>query len=49
MNSNEIGNLDALIEQLVTCKPLKEADVKLICDKVWYILDNKYILGKRNI
>ena len=34
VNSNEIGNLDTYIEQLLTCKPLKESDVKFLCEKV---------------
>lgn len=32
-NSNEIGNLDAFIEQLIEVKPLKEIEVKFICEK----------------
>ena len=31
---NEIGNLDGYIEQLLTCKPLKESEVKFLCEKV---------------
>lgn len=34
VNSGEIGNLDNYIEQLVTCKPLKESEVKFLCEKV---------------
>jgi hypothetical protein len=34
INNNEIGNLDNYIEQLMQCKPLKECEVKFICDKV---------------
>jgi len=34
ISSNEIGNLDSFIEQLMTCKPLKESEVKFLCDKV---------------
>jgi len=34
INSTESGNLDSYIEQLLTCKPLKESEVKFLCDKV---------------
>jgi serine/threonine-protein phosphatase 2A catalytic subunit len=34
VNPNEIGNLDNYIEQLMNCKPLKESEVKFLCDKV---------------
>jgi hypothetical protein len=34
INSTELGNLDSYIEQLLTCKPLKESEVKFLCDKV---------------
>jgi len=34
VNTSDIGNLDFYIEQLLTCKPLKESEVKFICDKV---------------
>ncbi len=33
VNMNDISNLDAFIEQLMDCKPLKESDVKFLCDK----------------
>lgn len=44
MNSQslqEITNLDLQIEQLMKCKPLPEADVKLLCDKVNNLLITK--------
>ena len=34
ISPNEIGNLDGYIEQLMTCKPLKESEVKFLCEKV---------------
>lgn len=35
MTSNEeMANLDKNIEQLKQCKPLKECQVKLLCEKV---------------
>ena len=34
VSSNEYGNLDAYIEQLLTCKPLRESEVKFLCEKV---------------
>lgn len=33
MNASDMGNLDSFIEQLMTCKPLKESEVKFICEK----------------
>ncbi len=33
-NSNDAGNLDQQIDQLMNCKPLKEHEVKLLCEKV---------------
>lgn len=35
MNQIEIGNLDAYVEQLMQCKPLKESEVKFLCDRVY--------------
>ena len=34
LNSSEVGNVDAFIEQLMEVKPLKEIEVKFICEKV---------------
>ena len=35
MNSNnEVANLDRQTEQLLECKPLKEIEVKHLCEKV---------------
>jgi hypothetical protein len=34
ISPNEIGNLDSYIEQLMQCKPLKESEVKFLCEKV---------------
>ena len=34
LNGNEINNIDAQIEQLMNCKPLKEIEVKFLCEKV---------------
>jgi len=34
ISPNEIGNFDGYIEQLMTCKPLKESEVKFLCEKV---------------
>ena len=31
------NNLDAWIETLFTCKPLKESDIKLLCEQVWHV------------
>ena len=46
--NNEPFNLDACIEQLKQCHPLKECQVKSLCDKVSH---HKFyvIIGKRNI
>ena len=46
MSSGEINNLDNFIEQLTQCKPLKETEVKFLCEKVKGIYKK---LGKRNI
>ena len=32
--SSELRNLDIEIEQLLKCIPLKEAEVKFLCEKV---------------
>lgn len=34
LNTSELGNLDSYIELLMQCKPLKESEVKFICEKV---------------
>ena len=34
--SNEASNLEAQIDLLMQCKPLKETEVKTICEKVIY-------------
>jgi len=34
VSSTEINNLDNFIEQLIQCKPLKETEVKFLCEKV---------------
>jgi len=36
VTGTEINNLDNFIEQLTQCKPLKETEVKFLCDKVLY-------------
>lgn len=45
-NSSDIGNLDSFIEQLMTCKPLKEAEVKFLCEKVKIKFNS---IGERNL
>jgi serine/threonine-protein phosphatase 2A catalytic subunit len=40
VSSGEINNLDKFIEQLVQCKPLKETEVKFLCEKVKQIYKN---------
>ena len=34
LNTSDIGNLDKQIETLLECKPLSEAEVKNLCEKV---------------
>jgi len=34
LTSNDANNYDAHIEQLMQCKPLKENEVKALCEKV---------------
>jgi hypothetical protein len=34
ISGGDISNLDNHIEQLMQCKPLKEAEVKFLCEKV---------------
>lgn len=34
----DVGNLDKYIEQLMECKPLAEAEVRQLCEKVLHIL-----------
>lgn len=51
LNSSEIGNLDAYTEQLMSCKPLKESEVRFLCEKVRVHFFNKNppkFIGKRN-
>ena len=33
VSSSELNNLDHFIEQLTQCKPLKETEVKFLCEK----------------
>jgi len=33
----DVGNLDKYIEQLMECKPLAEAEVRQLCEKVSHI------------
>jgi hypothetical protein len=40
VNSGEMNNLDNFIEQLTQCKPLKETEVKFLCEKVLQIPKN---------
>jgi hypothetical protein len=35
--SADPSGLDTFIEQLMTCKPLKESEVRLLCEKVKFI------------
>lgn len=47
--NNEPFNLDTCIEQLRKCHPLKECQVKALCDKVSIIIsNNNQISGERN-
>ena len=46
-NSSDANNLDQQIDQLMQCKPLKESDVKIMCEKVSIYHINH--IGKRNI
>jgi hypothetical protein len=34
ISGGEYNNLDNFIEQLMQCKPLKESEVKFLCEKV---------------
>lgn len=36
LTSTDIQNLDRQISDLMECKPLPEAEVKFLCDKVNY-------------
>ena len=38
LNNSDIGNLDRQITELMDCKPLPEAEVKFLCEKVLAIL-----------
>ena len=38
MSSTDIGSLDIQVTQLMTCKPLKESEVKFLCEKVKNLL-----------
>jgi hypothetical protein len=38
ISGGEINNLDSEIEQLLQCKPLKESEVKFLCEKVRCII-----------
>lgn len=39
INFEEISNLDSSIEVLLSCKPLAESQIKLLCDKVSAVLN----------
>lgn len=41
LSNGEINNLDANIEQLMECKPLKETEVKFLCEKAKEILQKE--------
>ena len=45
MSSTDIGGLDVQVAQLMMCKPLKEAEVKFLCEKVIF----NHNSGKRDI
>ena len=47
LNSGEIGNLDNYIEQLMSCKPLKESEVRFLCEKVNIIIISKNIFRQK--
>lgn len=36
LSANDANNYDQFIEQLMQCKPLKESEVKSMCEKVIY-------------
>lgn len=38
LSGSDIGNFDRYIDQLMQCKPLSEAEVKILCDKLQEIL-----------
>ena len=41
ITSGETNNLDNFIEQLSQCKPLKETEVKFLCEKVKNFFNKK--------
>lgn len=47
MNNNtvmqELQNLDRQIEALMKCKPLPENEVKILCEKVFCILEIAFV------
>ena len=48
----EINNLDRYIEQLLQCKPLSEVEVKNLCDKVGFKMDdhtNSFIRPRKSL
>ena len=38
IDMHEIGSLDKQIEVLLSCKPLPESQIKVLCDKVSLLL-----------
>jgi len=44
----DISNLDRQIEQLYKCKPLSEAEVKALCEKVTSTFSDIFMLGQRS-
>ena len=34
LSSSDLGNLDVQISTLMQCKPLKESEIKFLCEKV---------------
>ena len=43
LSKTEIADLDKWIEQLKECQPLQECQVKILCEKVIYLLINIYL------
>ena len=41
INFEDITNLDKQIDTLLTCKPLPESEIKILCDKAKEILINE--------
>ena len=42
---SSMKDLDGWIEELMDCKQLAESNIKILCEKVSFAMENRYFLG----